>query len=103
MAAAAVRVVQVAVLKRHLPEGRLGVTKLHGAHRPTAACSRRTHRLRHGVLTPSTLSAGNMNRHCRCPKGMTLMRQGQKIDVASGSQADTFRAMCTGNVTMVMG
>ena len=46
VAATAVRVVQLAVLERHLPEGRLGVAELHGAHRAAAAGLRGAHRLR---------------------------------------------------------
>ncbi len=52
VAAAAVRVVQLAVLERHLPEGRLGVAELHGAHRAAAAGLRRTHRLQGPICVP---------------------------------------------------
>ena len=46
VAAAAVRVVQVAVLLRQLPEGCLAVAELHGAHAAAAAHLGRVHALR---------------------------------------------------------
>jgi hypothetical protein len=45
MAAATVRVVQVAVLLRQLPEGGLAVAELHGAHAAAAAHLGRVHAL----------------------------------------------------------